>query len=87
MATEADERRWREAMEVLDTDTVRAKLTQAGPGTTSDVLHIAGEPPFSARKFIEAWLAEKGAAERKRRERIDGWTLAFAAIGDVPKGM
>jgi len=68
-------------MEGLGSETVRAKLAQSGVGTGADVLQIVGEPPHPTRKFTERWLAEKDAAERKRRDRVDGWTLVFAAIG------
>src|SRR5262249_39067089 len=73
MATQADERRWREAMEGLGAETVRAKLAQAGADTGTGVLQIVGNPPHPTRKFIEAWLAEQDAAERKRRDRMSGW--------------
>ena len=81
MVREADERRWREAMKGLATETVRAKLAQAEVGVCDDVAQIVGQPPFPTRKFIETWLAEKEAAERERRGRVEGFTLAFAAIG------
>jgi hypothetical protein len=80
MATEADERRWREAMEGLGTETVRAKLAQAGVGTRDDVAQIVGQLPFPTRKFVETWLAQKEAVERRRRDRVEGFTLAFAGI-------
>jgi hypothetical protein len=81
MATEPDERRWREAMERLGADTVRAKLTTTNIGPDTRVRYIVSGSQPPTREFVEAWLGEKDAFERKHRARVDGWTLAFAAIG------
>jgi hypothetical protein len=51
MVTEADERRWREAMEGLGTETVRGKLAQAGVGTRDHVAQIIGQAPFPTREI------------------------------------
>jgi hypothetical protein len=81
MTTEDDERRWREAMERLGVDTVRAKLRDAGQGSAAEVRHIVDKQPSPSRGFVEDWLAEKDAADRKHRAKIDLWTLIFAATG------
>ena len=80
MVTKTDhKRRWREAMAKLGVDTVRTKLRDnAGIGPGSEVKYIVSEPPPPSRAFVEDWLAEGDAADRKRRAKIDLWTLTFA---------
>jgi hypothetical protein len=70
-------------MEKLGVDTVRAKLRygHAPRDLGAEVVGIVVEPPHPKRSFVEAWLAEKDAADRKHRTRINLWTLIFAAIG------
>ncbi len=52
--------RWREAVERFGVGTVRAKLAQAGPGTTAEVRHIVGKPPHPTRKFVEGMARREG---------------------------
>jgi hypothetical protein len=79
--TETDnERRWREAMEKLGVETVRAKLRDnAGPGKAGQVTFIVDKPPHPTREFVETWLGKK----EERRARNDPWTLVFAAVAAV----
>jgi hypothetical protein len=65
MATESDERRWREAMEKLGTDRVRAALDlRAGQARNFRIRGIVDRAPHPTRRFVEAWLVEKAAARR-----------------------
>ena len=80
MATVADQRRWREAMENMGAENVRHKL-YAYPfgmalGEREQIIGIDEDPPHPGRNFVEAWLAEKCAAERRER----AWILACAII-------
>jgi hypothetical protein len=87
LATAADnERRWREAMERLSVETVQLKIAygNAEPQPDAKVRNIVTELPLPTRAFVEAWLADKDAADRKRRARTDFWTLLFAAVAAAP---
>ena len=80
-----DEARWRAALKKLDVETVRIKLAygNTAPEPDASVRGIVDQPPLPTRGFVEPWLAEMDAAERKHRARIDCWTLAFAAVAAV----
>ena len=60
MTTETYERRWREAMEKLGADRVRAALDmRAGQAGNFRIRGIVDRAPHPTRRFVEAWLAEK----------------------------
>jgi hypothetical protein len=60
MTTETYERRWREAMENLGTERVRAMLDlRAGEARNFRIRGIVDQAPHPTRRFVEAWLAEK----------------------------
>jgi hypothetical protein len=65
-------------MEELGVENVRAKLAYGHTARELDapVSDIVDKPPHPNRRFVEAWLAEKDAAERKQRV----WTLICAAV-------
>jgi hypothetical protein len=79
--TGPDEKRWLEALEKLDVDTVRAKLDygHTGPSINASVRGIVESEPLPSRGFVEAWLAKKAA----RWAKIAYATLVCAAIGAV----
>jgi len=83
--TSTDERRWREALEKLDVDTVRHKLADGhtGPGIGAEVRGIVDQPMHPSRGFVETWLAEKAERKAARSAAVAYWTLLFAAIGAV----
>jgi hypothetical protein len=62
IATQTDERRWREAMEKLGTDMVRAMFDlRAVQAPNFRIRGIVDRAPHPTRRFVEAWLAEKAA--------------------------
>jgi hypothetical protein len=75
----SDHRRWREALEKLDVDTVRHKLGS----TSGPMLGFVTDAPHPTREFIEAWLSRQQRTARLRDTRRFWVLLIVAGISAV----
>ena len=86
-----DQRRWREALENVGKETVRAKLFVGGTGFGADVRGIVDRAPHPDKHYVERWLAEEDRASQDRDTRrfwivtiIAFLSLVAAGIAAVP---
>ena len=74
-----NERHWLAALERLDLDTVRGKLTTAGPGIGANVPGIVERGEEPSRRFVEDWLAKK-VSDQRRTDTRRFWALLILGI-------